>query len=690
MNEGICSPFDNTTPVMEKSAHASLDPLPHARLPLIQGTSHSPAESTTGPTTATSVTNSRDSKPRQLRQTAGNIRCSDEHLQTENKESVLKELIVSAPRAPEGEWSSVPIEQQPAFPIVGINEMGALQHLSVSLKTTGETGLAISRPSHRLGVHAKPSEQSDEAVLHREFPKGNTLKGVRPSRQVMSAPASLSRMNVGAAVKLTAQERREVSTMKGKNATKHSPSPKTALTLPKSTPLSAIWALTLFPSSWTIVTLRMPIEVRKCRRMNRMTHQASEARTRVSLKAATPQPGEIPFMESIEHSNECSDTAIGPAVERALTSSSAEVEERRRVVDRTIRNIEKEDAYPASHSAAFTSPAPASVSPLIPHTCAANPCFGKMPHMACLERSNECSAIVEGPAVKLALAYSSSEVGERLWAAVYIQYEAEESIYAPTCSAAATLPVSVPAAPSVQSTHLQPSDGLTSHTEAMTKRCDLNVASKTPETHLIRSRNLEAARRQSNPSSTLARVDGGGPLAKADTHIQEHSRRCSPAFDEFVHWDPKIPPNKTVYQQSFCKVVSDLSKQKGLDTHISLLTAISTTITPASPSSLLSSMALMPSAPLPAFLSQIPHASQPSFKLGGLLVKSPCKGDYEWQPIKVANSLDVSGVRTRSPKTKTSRPQLVSRPGDVWTSVLCFVNIKLGWRVPKLPGWTVL
>ncbi|KAF8647705.1 hypothetical protein AX14_008875 [Amanita brunnescens Koide BX004] len=393
--------------------------------------------------------------------------------------------------------------------------MGALQHLSVSLKTTGETGLAISRPPHRLGAHAKPSEQSDEAVLHREFPKGNALKGVRPSHQVMLAPASLSRMNVCAAVKLTAQERREVSTMKGKNATKHSPSPKTALTLPKSMPLSAIWALALFPSSWTIVMLRTPNEVRKCRRMNRMTHQASEART----------------------------------------------------------------------------------------------------------------AIVEGPAVKLALAYSLSEVGERLRAAVYIQYKAEESIYAPTCSATATLPVSVPAVPSTQSMHLQPSDGLTSHTEAMSERCDLNVASKMPETHLIRSQNLEAARRRSNPSSTLARVDGGGPLAGADARTQERSRRHSPAVDEFAHWDPKIPLNKTACQQSCCKAVNDLSKQKGLDMHISLPTVLSTTITPASPLSLLSSVALMPSAPSPAFLSQIPHASQLSFKLGGLLVKSPCKGD---------------------------------------------------------------
>ena len=319
------------------------------------------------------------------------------------------------------------------------------------------------------------------------------------------------------------------------------PFDKTALTPPKSMPLSATWALAPFLSSWVIVTLRTPNEVRMCRRMNRMTHQVSETRTRVLLKAAAPQLDEILFMESIERSNECSDTAIGPAAERALASSSAKVEERRRVVDRTIRNREKEDAYPASGSAAFTSPAPVSVSRLIPHTCAANLCFGKMPHMACLECSDECSAIVEGPAVKLALTYSSSEAGERLRATVYIQYEAEESIYAPTCSAAATLPVSMPAVPSARSTHLQPSDGLTSHTEVMSERHDLNVASKMPEMHLIHSQNLEAAQRQSNPSSTLARVDGGGPLAKADAHIQECSRRCSPASSLLDSAPPSSP-----------------------------------------------------------------------------------------------------------------------------------------------------
>ena len=39
----------------------------------------------------------------------------------------------------------------------------------------------------------------------------------------------------------------------------------------------------------------------------------------------------------------------------------------------------------------------------------------------------------------------------------------------------------------------------------------------------------------------------------------------------------------------------------------------------------------------------------------------------------------------RSPETKTSGPWLVSRPGDVWTSVLCFVNIELEWRAQCKP-----
>ena len=143
--------------------------------------------------------------------------------------------------------------------------MGTLQHLPVSLKNTGETGLAISRPSHRLGAHAKPSEQSDGTVLHSDsFTKGNTLTGVKPSRQVVLTHTTPNCTNICAAVKLAAKERREVSTTKRKNAFKHSPSPKTALTLPKFTPISAIWALAPFPSSRAIVTLRTPNEVRMC------------------------------------------------------------------------------------------------------------------------------------------------------------------------------------------------------------------------------------------------------------------------------------------------------------------------------------------------------------------------------------------------------------------------------------------
>ena len=130
MNEGICSPFDNTTPVMERSVHASLDPCPHAHLPLVQVTSHSPAESTTGPTAATSVTNGRDSKPWQLRQTAGNMRCSDERLQTEN--SVLREPEIRTPRVAKSEWFPRPAERQRAFPVVGKDERSMLPHLPTS------------------------------------------------------------------------------------------------------------------------------------------------------------------------------------------------------------------------------------------------------------------------------------------------------------------------------------------------------------------------------------------------------------------------------------------------------------------------------------------------------------------------------------------------------------------------------
>ena len=69
-------------------------------------------------------------------------------------------------------------------------------------------------------------------------------------------------------------------------------------------------------------------------------------------------------------------------------------------------------------------------------------------------------------------------------------------------------------------------------------------------------------------------------------------------------------------------------------------------------------------------VAQTVPSSWSSIELDGLLAKSPCLGDCERQPIKVANSLNIQGVGMHMPETKTGIAQLVSRSGNSWTSVL--------------------
>ena len=92
------------------------------------------------------------------------------------------------------------------------------------------------------------------------------------------------------------------------------------------------------------------------------------------------------------------------------------------------------------------------------------------------------------------------------------------------------------------------------------------------------------------------------------------------------------------------------------------------------------SVALTPFKPLPAFLSQAHYTSQPSYKLVGLLARYPGQGDCKWRPIKIASLMNVLNIGMRSPETKTGILQLVSRPGDVWTSVSCSLSAEFEWR----------
>src|SRR6266550_1660830 len=127
---------------------------------------------------------------------------------------------------------------------------------------------------------------------------------------------------------------------------------------------------------------------------------------------------------------------------------------------------------------------------------AVTPRFGKIPSVDSIERSDDRSDAIIGPAVEQALTLFSSEVGER---------------------------------------RRVPDTVVSIHNGE--KR---DVCSPSPKT----------TRKWSNPSYAPARVDGGGQLARAAAYIRERATRRSPAFDEFVCRTPKGPPDRMTESES--------------------------------------------------------------------------------------------------------------------------------------------
>ena len=203
-------------------------------------------------------------------------------------------------------------------------------------KLSPETVVPISRPSPSLSMHAKPLEQSNKTVLSREFPRGNSLTGVKPSSRDISALASPIRVNPRASMK-PSTTRREVSTEKGPSAAKCSPLPNAAPMLRKSTPVSSLRAPAARSSedgatlSFPTNSIRHTLETVSTRRVVRVTaHREPETPSQLSREAAPPR-------------------SVGPAVEQALVLSSSKEGEERRVYD-TVVSIQRKSEGPHSPS----------------------------------------------------------------------------------------------------------------------------------------------------------------------------------------------------------------------------------------------------------------------------------------------------------------------------------------------------
>src|SRR6266550_7513020 len=139
---------------------------------------------------------------------------------------------------------------------------------------------------------------------------------------------------------------------------------------------------------------------------------------------------------------------------------------------------------------------------------AATPRFGKILSTNGIERSDDCSKVIIGPAVEQALTLFSSEVGEGR---------------------------RVP---------------------------DTVVSILNGEKRDVRSPSLETTRKGSHPPSTPAMAEGGGQLARAAAYIREHSTRCSPAFDKFICQTPKAPQDKTTESDTIQHVPDVASEGK--------------------------------------------------------------------------------------------------------------------------------
>ena len=153
----------------------------------------------------------------------------------------------------------------------------SVAHELPSARNPLETGTPISSPPHRPSMRVKPVEQSTKTVLSREPLKGNSLMGIMPSGRIVSVPVPKC-VNTRTSGKLPIIKTK-VNVEKDAKARRHSPMPKAAPTLLKSTPVSSVRARTppsSSPSSRVISTLRTSHAISTHQVLNEATHREYE------------------------------------------------------------------------------------------------------------------------------------------------------------------------------------------------------------------------------------------------------------------------------------------------------------------------------------------------------------------------------------------------------------------------------
>src|SRR6266566_2867832 len=545
------------------------------------------------------------------------------------------------------------------------------------LKSSLETAStdAISGPSPRSRERAKAREQPNRTVLDREPPKGSSLMGAKPASRVVSAPAP-KRVDTRTSGEPPIRKTR-VDVKKDAKARRHSPMPKAAPTLLKSTPVSSIRARTpasSFPSSRMISTLHTTDvvntrrggkgtacwnpETRTLSRVSRSTtlpssqaiptrdslkssvvstrravsettHHAVETRTRVSSKAATPRFGKIPSADSIERSDDRSDAIIGPAVEQALTLFSSEVGERQRVPDTiiSIHNGEKRDVR---------SPSPKTTRKW------SNPSYAP--------------ARVDGG-------------GQLARAAAYIRERSTQRSPAFDkfiCRTPKAPPDKTTESDTIQHVPDVASEGkrFSEAVESLQPHSDIETFPSQPETQRLSKEHSESIPKFAEPACDTSDVGGQERRTVQLVEAVEADRRSAERLEEI----------KEISDELVMPALEEAEQPPNLMERQLELLAVSKAETSAQSHSPIPSAALTPLAPLPAFLSQAMSINQPSLGLDWLLLKPPDGARIERCLHDTVNSKPFPSVEQHSPEPLVVVIPPVPKPVSTRAYSCCIQN----------------